>query len=235
MRKDAPLAVELPAPERDNPGWARIGAIAAVGFLVGVAWPRVMGVRLGPAAPGESAAAASAAASSSAVPPPSVLASAASVGSSASAKPTPLPPPAAVAQGPRSPEAEAAAQSQGPLHVTVAKGAMLSCKDADGETHKGKACGSAPGLDALVRPKLRALSSCTGLEGQTGKLSVVVTADVANKKLSYDIGKSSTLKDSDAAAACLKASFHGMTPPATAHEHARYTVAYAAVLSTSKP
>ena len=60
MRKDVPLAVEVPSPERDKPAWVKVGVIAAVGFIVGIAWPRLVGVRLGPSAPGEAAAAASA-------------------------------------------------------------------------------------------------------------------------------------------------------------------------------
>ncbi|MDF2692812.1 MAG: hypothetical protein K0S65_1195, partial [Labilithrix sp.] len=61
MPKDAPLAVEVPAPDRDKPGWVKVGVIAAAGFIIGIAWPRLVGVRLGPAAPGESAAAAASA------------------------------------------------------------------------------------------------------------------------------------------------------------------------------
>jgi hypothetical protein len=234
MRKDAPIAVDLPAPEQDKPGWARISAIAAIGFLIGVAWPRVVGVRLGPSAPGESAAAASASAALTASPTPSASASI-SVAVSASSVPKAVPaaPPAAVAQAPRVQDTAPSAASA--LHVTVAKGSVLSCKSSDGETHKGKACGPAPGLDALVRPKLRALASCAGLEGQTGKLSVVVTADFASGKLTHDIGKSSTLKEADVASACLKSALHGVSTPSTAHDYARYTVAYAAVFSATNP
>src|SRR6476620_10017623 len=65
MRKDVPLAVEVPSPERDKPAWVKVGVIAAVGFVIGIAWPRLVGVRLGPSAPGESA---SAAASASGAP-----------------------------------------------------------------------------------------------------------------------------------------------------------------------
>src|SRR5690348_6295279 len=65
MRKDGPLAVEVPAPDRDGPVWVKVGVIAAVGFVIGIAWPRLVGVKLGPGAPGEAAAAAAAAASAS--------------------------------------------------------------------------------------------------------------------------------------------------------------------------
>src|SRR5690348_9955155 len=103
MRKDGPFAVEVPAPDRDSPGWVKVGVIAAVGFVIGIAWPRVMGVKLGPNAPGEAAAAASAAASASAsaarlahgpeAPPASVTKSgvAPAVGGSAPPSATPAP------------------------------------------------------------------------------------------------------------------------------------------------
>ena len=93
MRKDAPLAVEVPASDRDKPGWVKVGVIAAVGFIVGIAWPRVMGIRLGPAAPGGSAAAASASAQAGRAPdapPASVVAKgpAAAAASAASSVPS---------------------------------------------------------------------------------------------------------------------------------------------------
>jgi hypothetical protein len=46
-----PPAVEAPAGAADTPSWTRVGVIAAIGFVVGVAWPRLAGVRLGPSLP----------------------------------------------------------------------------------------------------------------------------------------------------------------------------------------
>jgi hypothetical protein len=43
--------VDLPSPTADAPSWGRVGIIAALGFIVGVAWPRLAGVRLGPSLP----------------------------------------------------------------------------------------------------------------------------------------------------------------------------------------
>jgi hypothetical protein len=42
---------EEPSPSADAPSWSRVGVIAALGFIVGVAWPRLAGVRLGPSLP----------------------------------------------------------------------------------------------------------------------------------------------------------------------------------------
>src|SRR5258708_5707127 len=120
MPKDAPLAVEVPASDRDKPGWVKVGVIAAVGFIVGIAWPRVVGGRLGPGAPGEAAAAAAAAASASGhggrapdAPPASVVAkSPQTVASAASSAPAPAP----------------SATGGAPPNITVQKGTVLSCK-----------------------------------------------------------------------------------------------------------
>jgi hypothetical protein len=43
--------VDIPSAAADAPSWTRVGVIAVIGFVVGVAWPRVAGVRLGPSLP----------------------------------------------------------------------------------------------------------------------------------------------------------------------------------------
>src|SRR5437868_1033201 len=102
MRKDAPLVVDVPSSNRDSPAWVKVGVIAAVGFVIGIAWPKVVGVRLGPSAPGDTASAsasashAPAARASQEAPPASVAAKpSASVVSPAasSAAPAPAGPP----------------------------------------------------------------------------------------------------------------------------------------------
>jgi hypothetical protein len=65
---DAPLAVEVPRPGADRPSWGRVGVITAIGFIVGVAWPRLAGVRLGPSVPEAPSSAATAPASGAAGP-----------------------------------------------------------------------------------------------------------------------------------------------------------------------
>ncbi|MBX3196684.1 MAG: hypothetical protein KF894_00905 [Labilithrix sp.] len=220
MRKDAPLAVEVPAPDRDKPGWVKVGVIAAVGFVLGIAWPRVMGIRLGPAAPGESTAAAASAASAAGRAPEAPPASVTAKG------------PAASASAPANAVNVAhAATAKSPPNISLQKGAVLSCKTKEGDTKKGRECGPVPGIDLLVQPRVRKIATCSGVEGQTGKLSLVVNADFATGRFWYDVGKSSTLPNIDAVAACLKTTFHGTSTTATTHEHPRYTVAYTAIFA----
>lgn len=222
------LSIDVPASSQDKPAWIKVGAIAAIGFVVGIAWPRLLGVRLGPSAPGEAAAAAaSAAASASAAhggrapdaPPPASVVAKSSPASSTSAS-TVTPPPSA------------ASAALSPPNITVQKGTVLSCKTAEGDAKKGaKECGSVPGIDQLVTPRVRKIATCSGVEGQTGKLSIVVNADFVSGRFSYEVGKSSTVQNLDAISSCLKTTFHGTSTTGTTHEHSRYTVAYTAIFA----
>lgn len=216
MRKDAPLAVEVPAPDRDSPGWVKVGVIAAVGFVIGIAWPRVMGVKLGPSAPGETASAAAASAS----------ASARAAGRAAEAPPATVSAASKASALPSSTTIASATVPSGPPQITVLKGNVLSCKTTDGDTKKGKDCGGLAGLDNVVPPHLRKLATCSAAEGQTGKLSFIATAAFPSGGLSWEVGKSSTVGNLDGITSCLKTHFSGVAAAGIAHEHNRYTVAY---------
>jgi hypothetical protein len=221
MRKDPPLAVEVPAPDRDSPAWVKVGVIAAVGFVIGVAWPRVMGVKLGPSAPGEAAAAAASAAASAKAAGRAPEAPPASV--NAKSAPSGAPSSSAMATGST---AASAAVPAGPPQISVQRGSVIACKTSDGESKKGKECGALAGLDNVVPPHLRKLATCSAAEGQTGKLSFVATAVFPSGGLSWDVGKSSTVGNLEGITNCLKTHFSGVTATGVAHEHNRYTVAY---------
>ena len=230
MRKDAPLAVEVPTPDRDSPGWVKVGVIAAVGFVIGVAWPRVMGVKLGPNAPGEAAAAAASAAASAKAagrapeaPPASVNAKSGVAGAPSSNASNASGATSAPGLGALSASATVPA---GPPQVSVQRGSVIACKTSDGESKKGKECGTLAGLDNVVPPHLRKLATCSAADGQTGKLSFVATAVFPSGGLSWDVGKSSTVGNVEGITNCLKTHFSGVTATGIAHEHNRYTVAY---------
>lgn len=223
MRKEAPLAVEVPSPDRDSPGWVKVGVIAAVGFVIGIAWPRVMGVKLGPSAPGESAASASAKASAaraSEAPPASVAAAKSGTNPALSASAVT----AASASG-------SAAPAGGPPQINVMKGAVISCKTAEGDVKKGKECGGVAGLDLLVAPRIRKVATCGAAEGQTGKLTFIANADFAKGTFGWDVAKSSTVGNLDGITSCLKTHFQGVGTAGVTHEHAKYTVSYSATFS----
>ena len=213
--RDRPFAVDLPRAAEDRPAWVKVGVIAAVGFAVGVAWPRIAGVRLGPSAPGESP--------SAATPAPTPKAS----------EPTAATAPAVLATAPSAPpSSSAAAPAAGPPNVVVSRGAIVACKTDDGESLKGQAaCGQLAGIDNLVQPRIKRLKDCSAAEGATGKLSVVFGVDFANNRLNVEVGKSSNVANIESIAGCVKHEFGGISLGAMDHDHPRYTVAYTATLS----
>jgi hypothetical protein len=230
MAKEVPLAVVVPAADRDKPAWVKVGVIAGVCFVLGIAWPRLVGVRIGPAAPGEAAASASAHAAGRAVDAPPASVAAKSATPLASAASAALP--SAGAGAATTPSAASASAAAQPPNISVQKGSVLSCKTEGGETKRGnKDCGPVPGIDMLVTPRLRKIATCSGVEGQSGKLSLVVNADFSSGRFWYDVGKSSTVQNVDAISNCLKTTFHGTSTTQTAHEHPRYTVLYNAMLT----
>ncbi|MFO0662387.1 MAG: SH3 domain-containing protein [Polyangiaceae bacterium] len=209
--KNVRLNLEVPAPtaqgtaaQAGSNAFVRVGVVALVGFGVGVAWPRAMGLQLGPA-PIPSLAA-------SAEPEVREMLNAAGAGSTAptsTSAPSAAPPPS------------------GPVSVVIAKGVVLSCRNSDGETLRGRECGGAPkGMDPFVAPHLSKLSTCSGAAGQQGKLSAVVTFDFRASRLSVEVGKSSTVPSPEPLGKCLKEAFTGVDLPNIPHEHNRYAMAY---------
>ncbi len=210
MKKPGHVSVEVP--EDDSPPWGKVGVIAVIGFVVGVAWPKLTGVKLGPNAPSESTAAPAVASQRAPEAPHEVALSAATVqgkpGASQAAPAQPAPAkPAGVA-------------------VTVGHGAVISCKTADGDKKSGgKECGVS-GFDGVAMPRLQNLAQCTAAASAQGKLSAVFTLDYAGGRMDMSIGKSSTVKDSDAFLTCMRTEFNGVVLKGIPHEHPRYVVAY---------
>ncbi len=215
----AALRVEVPDRSKDHPSWVKIGVIAAVGFVVGVAWPRLVGLQLGPKPPETAQSAASAASSG---------APAADAAHSASAAPGPV---SASVQATASASASANRdEAQAPV-ISIGHGNVLSCKTTDGEGKKGKECGAVAGLDPLVVARAKRLSSCQAVLGKTGRLSTLVTLDFAAGKAFVEAGRSSTVEGADAISACLKKDMQGLAIATLDHEHPRYVVAYNVTLT----
>ncbi|HEY1958371.1 MAG TPA: SH3 domain-containing protein [Polyangiaceae bacterium] len=195
--------VHIPAPSADRPSWLRVGLVALVGFALGVAWPRIAGVRLGPAAPAEAVsavaaqraaeAASAAAASASVAPPPAP---------SASAAPAPV------------------------ITINVGHAAILSCKNDDGDTLKGRECGGLAGLDPLVQTRLKRLSQAPAAATNPGKLNIVLGLDFKNNHISVESGRSSTVKDVASLKAFVAGEVKSMSLKSVDHQYDRYSVVY---------
>jgi hypothetical protein len=211
-KADVSPAFHVPAPAQDRPSWVKVGVIAAVGFAVGIAWPRVTGLKLGPNAP-EPGAHASAAAKSAdpATSAPSAMLTA-----------PPLPSPV--------PTVSSAAPSNAPT-VTFGHGFVLSCKNKDGEALKGSACGTVGGFEALAQPRLKKLAQCQAAEGVSGKLAVVLTVDFSSSHIGVDTGKQTTIPSPDGLYACMRTAFQGAPLGGLEHDNARYSILYTVTLA----
>ena len=225
-KADGPLTVHVPSPPEDRPSWWGVAAIAVVGFAVGVAWPRLAGVRLGPSVPDGTSASASAAppalagAPSAAVAPPAVAAAMpAPAGGPQASQATGAP-----ASTPSTPPATAAA---GAARVIVPHGSVFACKNAGGDSLKGAECGALPpALDRLVQPRLRKLADCPEAAGSSGVLHLVVRADFAHDALTVDLGRDKGLATATPLLACAKSALGSASLQGIAHDNARYSVAY---------
>jgi hypothetical protein len=111
---------------------------------------------------------------------------------------------------------------------------VVSCKNEDGETLKGKECGGLSGFDAVALPRIRRVHDCSAAEGATGKLSMVFGVDFANNRINVEIGKSSSVPNLESVGACVKQQFSGVSLGPMDHEHPRYTLAYSATLSLAE-
>lgn len=226
MRKIAPLPVELPTAAEDKPSWLGVGVVAAIGFVVGVAWPRAAGVRFAPHAPGTQAAPQAESATSTqaanAALAPKAKAEAAGPGAAASLE---SPPPS---RAPSAATPIAAGGAGTPVTVKAIKGNVLSCRNAAGESLKGRECGLSAGLDGFAKARLERLERCPALVGKSGKLSVVVTADYAAGNAFAELGKSTSIGDAAAVAQCVRGVFQGTRLDGVKHQNVREVVAYSA-------
>ncbi len=207
-----PVAIDVPTPAADRPSWAKVGIVAAVGFVVGVAWPKALGVRLGPSAPGATVPSAEPVTDEK---KPEVKATASTVSAPiAAASSTAAPPPVEVP-------------------VFVRRGNVLACKTADGSVLKGKECGTLS-LDDQAIPKIRTLGKCPQAAGVTGKLSLVFTIDFDKGRTNFVPGRSSTVKNLDGLSECLRTSMESLKMKGIRHDHPSYTVAYNAVFGADE-
>jgi SH3 domain-containing protein len=218
--------VQVPGAEADHPSWTKVAVIAAIGFVVGLAWPRIAGVRLGPSLP-----AASASASSAPVESTPAASTSGSMGAPANVAS------AAAADGASS--LSGAVQQPvpdvSPTEVTVPRGYVIGCKTAQNESLKGAECGALSGLDAVVMPRLRRLANCPEASGAAGKLHLVLTVDFARESLTTELSRSHPISSADAWLGCARSDLAGVRIAGISHEHPKYSVAYAVALAGSAP
>ena len=202
-RADGPLTVQIPGPREDRPSWMKVGIIAAIGFAIGIAWPKLTGIRLGPSVP-ESASASRVAAGGQCRAP-------------CCTRP--------VGRGSSRCASRLRRRSLGPS-VNVGHGFVFACKTADGDSLKRGECGSLSGIDNLVLPRLRKLAECADAANVSGKLHLVVNADFARGTLGVELGRNQAISSPDALLVCAKADLSGVSLAGLTHDNPRYSLAY---------
>jgi len=169
-------AIVVPKPSEDRPKFGRVGIIAGVGFVVGVAWPGLARLELVPRPPNEGVRAPAASASAVAG---AAIASADGQNTASG--------PGVAAAAPNPKKSESVVKSTPKVRLAE----IVNCVDADGKKHRR--CGELK-LDSLVTEPLRSLVACDGVAGQTGVLSLGFDVDFGAQKLGgFTVGRSTTL------------------------------------------
>jgi hypothetical protein len=218
-KSDRPLTVDIPRPGADQPVWSRVGLIGLLGFVVGIAWPRVAGVKIGPAVPADLAARVEASASPSAAPPSAARARA-SASASASAAP-----PASTASAAASADEDAPPAANQEM-VVVGPGKIVKCSDK-----KDKKIDDCEKLlfDPIAVKRLRSLTRCPSAAGLTGKMNVVIEVDFGKKEVGIKKTKKGNSLPSSTVAGivqCAARDFANASLEEVPHKHRRYTLEY---------
>jgi hypothetical protein len=199
------LKVQIPSPADDRPRLARVGVVAAVGFVMGIVWPWLAGVRLVPGAPVEQG---------------PVLAATSAPGPSASSAPPP-----ATSLAPTG-SAQAQAEPDSADRVKLGEASVTSCRDAQGKPLDE--CDTVD-LASVVSARLRALGGCKGAESAHGMLSIGLELDFAKNRVERLLrGVSTTLPDgmTETLLGCARKEFATASLEGVQHAHPSYTVFY---------
>lgn len=201
--RTTPLAVEIPTAADDRPAWTKVGIVAALGFVIGIAWPKLTQTRIAPSPPNDGRASSTQAAPTSA--------GATDKPSSASAA---------------SSDVAAAATSPREQTVAVGAGTIAKCRDAK---RAMDGCG-ALAVDPLLVPRIEQLAKCPAANGVEGKLSIGFDIDFGKKTIRVLQGATTTLPRAAAEGVmkCASPLFAEVKLDGVAHDHRRYRLFYAA-------
>jgi hypothetical protein len=202
MERRKPLRIDVP--REDRPRFGRVGVIALIGFVVGVSWPHLAGVRIVPRAPTPASEAASDDLSGAPAPSADSAQPKAEVAPTEPAKP--LAPP--------------------PLPFSIGEGEVTSCRGADGK--RVSSCDKVD-FDVVARGRLATLAACDASSRARGVLSVGFDLDFERDRVvGIQTGKSTTVAEGDARTliGCLNETLGEVSLASISHANARYTVFY---------
>ena len=198
------IQVEVPPRDPQVSGWYKIGGFAAVGFVVGIAWPVLAGVNIGTRVPGSETAATTTSTTTAAA---------------ASAAP----------KGPVIPtlaKAAASGEDKREQTVVVGKGVITRCYKGRDDI-KGEACGTLR-VDRKLVPPMKQLKGCPSAMGLSGELELRFDINFKGKEIRVTRGKKSDIPSStlNGVVACLADYIRTVSPEKIPHKYDRYKVAY---------
>lgn len=233
-RAEVPLVVQVPKAGADRPPLAKVGIVALVGFIIGMAWPHFTGTRIARTPPGEVPAHAAEPVTPTSTPRPATP----GAGTAANVEPGPVTAAigAAAANGTASPAPGAPSANPalnaggGELRVTVGPGSVLRCRDEGDEP--GGDCGSLQ-FDPIAVPVLKGLSRCNTAPAVPGTLSLGFDVDFQRQRIRPFVGKATTVPTETAQGllSCAQTSLRNASLSDVKHRHRRYTVFYHATFA----
>jgi hypothetical protein len=201
--------VVTPSPEKDRIQSGVVGVVAVVGFVVGVAWPRLLGVKVGPDVPTPGGN--SRAALSSDKPAPS-------------GNPAPAAASGAPAASAGAPEEEPGVTNQ--QRVVVGAGKVTSCRNKKGD--KVDECGKVS-FDELAKKHLDELARCPSALGLEGVVTVAVELNFEKNQLDVQgVKKKSDVPSStlNGVVRCAGEAFKTLELEGIPPTHPRYVLQY---------
>jgi hypothetical protein len=202
--------VVTPSPEKDRVQSGVVGVVAVVGFVVGVAWPRLLGVKVGPDVPTPGTGRPIAAAEKTPQAGSSAPASSASTS------------PSATGGAPSDEEPSATNQQR----VVVSPGKVTSCRNKKSE--KVDECGKVA-FDELAKKHLDELARCPSAIGLEGVVTVAVELNFEKNQLDVQgVKKKSDVPSStlNGVVRCAGDAFKTLELEGIPHTHLRYTLHY---------
>lgn len=202
-RSERPV-IEIPDQKSDRPVWTKVGVIALLGFVIGIAVPRLAEFQLGPTPPEE--------------------------GSKKSESSTPSSPASASSTASALATASSSAKTPAPVEVqtvVVKKTDVLTCRD---ERNKTVETCDRPDFDSLLIPVVKNLEKCPAGAGLAGKLSIGFDLNFQSGKTVVLQGKSITIPHSTVQGilSCANEEASRIKLDGMRHDQRRYTVFYSA-------
>lgn len=200
--KHRSVRVDVPQPSRDRPAWARIGVVVGIGLVLGLLWPRLAGLDVGPQVPGANKTAPK---------------------STAAAAPPPKDEPSAARLAASSPASRASNEQL----VVVSEGTIEHCWHDRERLDEGQ-CGPLR-IDRVLVHRIEQLATCPSALGLAGSLQIGFDIDFDDKEIRLIQGKedsdlpSSTVRG---IMTCLADYIRDISPEKIRHKYEKYRIYY---------